>query len=761
MKPSVNGHSVMQKQIAKFLEGVGFKGLTLVKGEGNTYSFKFVSADVKGLVKIYGEPTLAGKGTVKVFNCKPYGRIGISNNGFVRMVYEGRVEEEFKDKSHLGNPEVALKYTPALKLLFDKATISINSKLKYVTAVWDYFNKLKFQGRMDKPRLSCGPQPDFGGGKYRKAHGLYQGGYEFTPGKLWINDKLFNSDIDFVNAVIVHEMCITGDALIPTDVGLVRMSQIEKAGASKVATMTGTARIERWWCSGEQPTRKITTVEGSSLRLTGNHPVRVLNSSAQLEWKNAEDLKPGDYLVRRLGTSSITRSAKLPLVEAAGYVKLATERFPSEVTAELARLLGYLTAEGTFIDKANPNTVGFFNKDKALIDDYVRCWAACFGYKPSVTCNANNGLYSVVQTRKDVATWLDGIGFKRGKAPTKQIPWCILRGTSNMQLQFLKAFCEGDAYLSPGGKFQIKVASRKLIRQLSVMLTALGLPNISGSHIGKYGFKPGQRYYTLRLHDGALSSKAIGAVSPRRNTILKSATRYHSSKQQHQLGKHWKIPYVGALLKDQGLQVRAQKDGGLYPWAVAEICEVTKGLRKQLKHLRGSFLFEKVESNKPTGKVEKVYDMTTSAGEFVANGLVIHNCHQAVWVIDNSKDMSMGGHGAPWQAWMRRVGLPPNRYDSTDQVLYMTDSEKALKENKTSANWGPPVTAVEMKKYEAVSSTAAAAMKQKVYLLYERRLFVGKVEAGEFSGIPLKVPQFPGLIRFSVRPTTKFYRLIG
>ncbi len=369
----MSGQIAMQKQIAKFLEGVGFKGLALTKGEGNTYTFKFVSADIKGLIKTYGQPTLAGKGTVKVFNCKPYGRIGISDNGFVRMVYEARVEEEFKDKSHLGDPN-AMPYTPALKLLFDRATISLPAKLKYLTAAWTHFNKIKFQNRMEKPRLACGPQPDFGGPKYRKAYGLYQGGFNFGPGNLWINEKLFNSDIDFVNAIIVHEMCITGDALIPTDVGLVRMSQIEKAG------------------------------------------------------------------------------------------------------------------------------------------------------------------------------------------------------------------------------------------------------------------------------------------------------------------------------------------------------------------------------------------------EFVANGLVIHNCHQSVWVLDNVKDPSQGGHGPAWQSWMRRVGLPPERYDNTDQALYMTDEEKAQKDQKANANWGSPMTAVEMKSYEAISQ-AQAKMFSPVYLMYDRRFFVGDIKGNEFRGVPLKKSNtFKGTIAFSVSPKAKLYR---
>lgn len=740
--------------ISRLLVGYGFKDPDLTKIDGTTYTFKFVDYNLKRLTQQFGQPSVAANGKVAVFVVPSYGKLGVSPaNRLVRFVYTGNHKKLEIDDSHLSKH----KTTDELTLLFHKATANPRYRLTYIEKLWTFYNTHKFKAALPKPKFACSPKP-LAKKVSPRARGYYQGGNDFTAGTLWLSQRLFNSTLDIMNEIVLHEMCVTGDALIPTDVGLVRMSQIEKAGASKVATMNGTARIEKWWCSGEQPTRKITTAEGSSLRLTCNHPVRVLNSLAQLEWKNAEDLKPGDYLIRRLGTSSMTRSSELPLVEATGYVKLATERFPSEVTAELARLLGYLTAEGTFIDKANPNTVGFFNKDKALIDDYVRCWTACFGYKPAVTCNANNGLYSVVQTRKDIATWLDGIGFKRGKASTKQVPWCILRGTGSMQLQFLKAFCEGDAYLSPGGKFQIKVASRKLIRQLSVMLTALGLPNISGSRIGKYGFKPGQRYYTLRLHDGELSSKAIGAVSPRRKAILKSATLYHRSKQQHQIGKHWKIPYVGALLKDQGLPIRAQKDGGLYPWAVDEICEVTKGLRKQLKHLRGSFVFEKVESNKPTGKVEKVYDMTTSAGEFVANGLVIHNCHQAAWCISKSMDRSDEGHGPVWQGWMRKVGLNPNRYDKLDDTAYADNLERAITEEALTKDLGPRTPVNFFKKLTKVTSVVL----DDVIVEYKNRAFRGsfKKQGSKyvFNGVTVSTPAKRIALSYKKFPSTGIYQ---
>ena len=80
-----------------------------------------------------------------------------------------------------------------------------------------------------------------------------------------------------------------------------------------------------------------------------------------------------------------------------------------------------------------------------------------------------------------------------------------------------------------------------------------------------------------------------------------------------------------------------------------------------------NFVLDEVVSVVPTGKIERVYDITTEEHEFVANGLVVHNCHQAVWTLDHylSKNAA-DGHGTNWARWMRHVGLDPRRFDPTD-----------------------------------------------------------------------------------------------
>lgn len=57
--------------------------------------------------------------------------------------------------------------------------------------------------------------------------------------------------------------------------------------------------------------------------------------------------------------------------------------------------------------------------------------------------------------------------------------------------------------------------------------------------------------------------------------------------------------------------------------------------------------------------------------------VVLHEmCHQAVTEIDKADwDNSEKGHGPHWKAWMRKVGLNPNRFDPQDNSTYMTPEE--------------------------------------------------------------------------------------
>lgn len=102
-----------------------------------------------------------------------------------------------------------------------------------------------------------------------------------------------------------------------------------------------------------------------------------------------------------------------------------------------------------------------------------------------------------------------------------------------------------------------------------------------------------------------------------------------------------------------------------------------------------NFVLEEVASVVPTGHTERVYDITTEDHEFTANGILIHNCHQAVWEIDHYHSKNAAdGHGQHWAHWMTHVGLDPRRFDPTDAAEYQDTATRTQAESELDVRYG-------------------------------------------------------------------------
>lgn len=76
--------------------------------------------------------------------------------------------------------------------------------------------------------------------------------------------------------------------------------------------------------------------------------------------------------------------------------------------------------------------------------------------------------------------------------------------------------------------------------------------------------------------------------------------------------------------------------------------------------------------------------------EFILEILLHEICHQAVDTLDKvPHDPATKGHGPHWQAWMKRVGLDPRRFDPTDAVEYMSTKDALRQDAETRKLFGP------------------------------------------------------------------------
>lgn len=146
-----------------------------------------------------------------------------------------------------------------------------------------------------------------------------------------------------------------------------------------------------------------------------------------------------------------------------------------------------------------------------------------------------------------------------------------------------------------------------------------------------------------------------------------------------------------------------------------------------------------------------------NAKEHFFNEVFLHEmCHQAVWCLDKTVDTSEGGHGPLWQAWMRKVGLDPRRYDPTEDGTYNDEVTQALKEEKNALNFGPRAPLSEIKKLQSVASPVPGQM----FYVYEGRLFEGAFTATGrkyvFRGANVKGNK-PIVLTFKGKPTSGMY----
>ena len=82
--------------------------------------------------------------------------------------------------------------------------------------------------------------------------------------------------------------------------------------------------------------------------------------------------------------------------------------------------------------------------------------------------------------------------------------------------------------------------------------------------------------------------------------------------------------------------------------------------------------------------------------DFFAEIFLHEMCHEAVTDINRERQGDEGGHGPAWQAWMRKVGLNPRRYDPNPNEVYMDrrelkDDPAALLRKKLRSYHGIPM----------------------------------------------------------------------
>jgi len=326
-----------------------------------------------------------------------------------------------------------------------------------------------------------------------------------------------SKDLIFKNELvgIAGQRCISRDSLVFTARGILKFEDVT------VGDKLSHGPVLEKFDSGKLPSLMLTTKYNYTL--TGakeSHIVPVLkvkDNAKRYNNKNRytadfsvedtllKDCKVGDIIFLHSSNLWPTRKHSLP-----EYTFIPTDFchnykrfvFPTKVTSELARILGYMVANGDCGRKYNFR-VSFNKNNPEAIDDFIKCCNIVFSTNPAIDDDRKNCV-SYSMNGLALMEWLEqSVGLCKKTARYKFIPDCIMKSPKDIVCEFLSALfeCDGNVYREKNTvRIQYSSVSKQLIKQVRLLLLNLGIVT-SCSKFQSTGFRL-NNIYTDAVDEG-------------------------------------------------------------------------------------------------------------------------------------------------------------------------------------------------------------------------------------------------------------------
>jgi DNA polymerase I-like protein with 3'-5' exonuclease and polymerase domains len=441
--------------------------------------------------------------------------------------------------------------------------------------------------------------------------------------------------------------CLAGDTLVPTAAGFKRMRDL-RAGDS-VKTSYGFKRVLKAWPTGVRRLYLVRLRDGRSIRATADH--RFLTGRGDT-WKRLDELRADEPLFVSLRAAEWGRHEEPPQIDCPVTEVRSRKavRLPAELSPALCELMGLVVADG-FLGRRHERPskrgrrggtpavydrvlIAFGWQDDDLIGQVVENSRRLFGQPfwpvKSRTCR----VLQLASTK--VAHFFAALGLT-GNAHTKSVPEIILSAPPAYHAAFLRGLYEGDGTRAKDSVSLTSVNPR-LLAQVQLMLSNLGIYSSVRRRNDASGFAGSDRY-DLKIHKKtnlARFMETVGFISARKNrafdfvsqntdgartpfvvsgaALYREAVAAGTTPASRGGVKPFVNFYKGARIKDESVMKLLDRFGPL------------PSLRPVADYLSLQMRPVEIESITPDA-LEEVYDITVEdVHEFVADGIVVHNC---------------------------------------------------------------------------------------------------------------------------------------
>jgi len=345
--------------------------------------------------------------------------------------------------------------------------------------------------------------------------------------------------------------CQAPDTLLFTSHGLETLEELTPAeegqGTSnrKVVSHMGVRDVVRTHHVGLKKAASAKTRLGLELTGAYTHPVYVLQPDLTMAFKTMEELKPGDRVAVKAGANLWPKDTpKIDFHTTKSGDRFEDVTIPQELTPELARLLGYLIAEGSCTEARR---IGFGNSDQEVNTDFADCVEAVFGYRPKFHLNLSmpvttKPFYQTEISRQQATEFLYALGIG-GYAAEKTVPRIIRLAPKHLVAEFLRAYFEGDGGSEDVEDKQAVTAcsmSGRLLQEIQLLMLNMGIVT------SRY-FPRVKSTFTLQARSEYVDifAKEIGFISSCKKRILSQRTPTRGSSCLSS-----QIPYLKERLEE-------------------------------------------------------------------------------------------------------------------------------------------------------------------------------------------------------------------
>lgn len=317
---------------------------------------------------------------------------------------------------------------------------------------------------------------------------------------------------------IMHIQCLTGDTLISTERGLIRIDSLVNFDTSKESSYPLDIKIKGRFGKfestkyvhyrGKKNTIRIITSSGRTIACTEDHKFQVLNENNDLIWVEAKDLLDKNICIDNQGMLQKDQNISLNLetYKIGKEYKRQDIKKPEKLNPDLAYILGSLTGDGVYresgitfsstclyaLQQISEKCLRIFNAPLNIIkvgDAHGPIYSKIGKWEG---WHQNKDLYEGSLHSVQVSNYLHQIGLKynseykdniheKVKSWNVSIPDIILQSDSKCQYAFIAGLIDTDGTVNiSDNRIEISISSRseKLKKQLQILFTNMGLKSI-------------------------------------------------------------------------------------------------------------------------------------------------------------------------------------------------------------------------------------------------------------------------------------------